>query len=224
MESRSTTLATRAAAGLLKLFLAVGLVLFLSAGSLDFWQAWVFLAALGVPALGITVHLLREDPALMESRLSGGPSAETRPRQKVIVALARLFWLLLLLVPALDHRFHSSRVPTALVFVGNAAVVTGGLFIVFLTFRANRFTSTVVEVTPTQQVASTGPYAIVRHPMYAGGIVFTAFMPIALGSCGVWRSSLLSSRRSSSGLWTKSSSFVPNFLATKLTAYKSTTA
>jgi protein-S-isoprenylcysteine O-methyltransferase Ste14 len=84
-------------------------------------------------------------------------------------------------VPALDHRFSWSRVPLAVVVAGDVLVGVGFL-IVFLVFRENSFASAVVEVSAAQKVIDTGPYARVRHPMYAGALVLLAGIPLALGS------------------------------------------
>jgi protein-S-isoprenylcysteine O-methyltransferase Ste14 len=130
-------------------------------------------------------HGLRKDPDLIERRLQIGPTAENRPIQKVIVAFIRPLFLLLLLIPGLDHRFGWSRVPTWLVIAADIALLLGYV-IIFFVFKANSFTAGVVTVAPTQRVISTGPYAVVRHPMYSGGLLVMLTTPIALSSwCGL---------------------------------------
>ena len=129
----------------------------------------------------ITIHLLRNDPDLLKRRLKGGPSAESRVWQKVIMLLMSLCFCLMVLVPGLDHRFDWSHIPAWLVIAADVAVPLGFL-IQFHTFKANTFASAVVAIVPEQKVISTGPYAVVRHPMYSGALVVDFFIPIALGS------------------------------------------
>jgi protein-S-isoprenylcysteine O-methyltransferase Ste14 len=83
-------------------------------------------------------------------------------------------------VPGLERHFHSSRIPLALVLLGDALVAVG-YHIVFLALRENRWAASIIEVRPSQSVISTGPYGIVCHPMYAGGVLMILAMPLALG-------------------------------------------
>ncbi len=163
------------------LLVILGLALFLPAWSLNFWEAWVFLIAFFTPALVITIYFLRKDPELIERRLKAGPYAEKRLSQKVIQSLASLFFFLVVLISGFDHRLHWSHVPTILVISADCLILLGFL-IVFFTFKANSYTSAVIEVTAKQKVVSMGPYAVVRHPMYSGALLLFFFMPIALGS------------------------------------------
>jgi protein-S-isoprenylcysteine O-methyltransferase Ste14 len=168
-------------AGLLFLLVVLGLCLFIPAGSLAYWQGWVFLAVFGVCVVLITAYLFRYDQALLTRRVAAGPVAEPSTTQKVIQSIAALAFLLMFIVPGLDYRFGWSHVPLWLVVLADI-VVALGLFIVFLVFRANSYTSATVEVAAEQKVVSTGPYALVRHPMYSGALLMCVFVPIALGS------------------------------------------
>jgi len=167
--------------GLVFLDLVLALALFLSAGSLAFWQAWVFLAVWTVCVVLITAYLLRYDQKLLTSRTQAGPTSETQKVQQVIQAFASLFFIGLFIVPGLDFRFHWSVVPPILSWISNGFVVLG-FIIVFLTFKENSYTSAVIEVAEQQKVVTTGPYRWVRHPMYAGAILLLLFTPLALGS------------------------------------------
>ena len=111
----------------------------------------------------------------------GGPTAEKEPRQKIILVLANIGFASTIVVPALDHRHSWSRVPTPVVVLGDALVALG-FTIVFLVFRENTFASAVIEVADEQAVVDRGPYALVRHPMYAGALLLLAGTPLALGS------------------------------------------
>lgn len=171
----------KALTGLAQFILTLGALLFLSAWSLRYWQAWLFLAIFSACVTGITLDLLRRDPALLERRLRAGPGAEKEKVQKVIQAVANVAFIALIIVPGLDHRFSWSRVPVAAVLTGEG-LVTLGLYIVFLVFRENTYTSGIIEIAPDQRVISTGPYRAVRHPMYAGALIMILGMPPALGS------------------------------------------
>jgi protein-S-isoprenylcysteine O-methyltransferase Ste14 len=174
-------LRARAWMSLAVLAAVMGVLLFVPAGTLRYWQAWAFLSIFFVAAALTTMDLLRRDPALLERRMSGGPTAEKRPAQKLIMVFASLGFISLLVVPALDHRFGWSAVPLAVVLAGDALVAIG-FYLIFLVYRENSFTSATIEIAADQKVISTGPYAIVRHPMYAGGLLYLAGMPLALGS------------------------------------------
>lgn len=171
----------RAFAGLVFLLAVMATALFAGAGTLDYSAAWVFLGVFGTAVTAITVDLARRDPALLERRVQAGPVAEGTPLQKLIQSFASLAFLAVFALAALDRRHGWSRLPGVVVIAGDALVVAG-LFIVFRVFRANTFTSATIEVASEQKVVSTGPYAVVRHPMYAGALVFMLGVPLALGS------------------------------------------
>ena len=171
----------KAFGGLLILFLVVAALLFASAGTLDYWRAWTFLAVYFASSLAITLYLMKKDPKLLQRRISGGPVAEKEPIQKIIMSFTSLGFIGLLIIPALDHRFAWSRISSYTVLTGDVLVVLGW-FAIFFVFRENTFTSATIELAPDQRVVSTGPYALVRHPMYGGGLVMLLGIPIALGS------------------------------------------
>jgi protein-S-isoprenylcysteine O-methyltransferase Ste14 len=177
MDKGTTDLKKKALFGLAQLVIVLGILLFVSAGSVGFWEAWVFLFVFSIAVLAITLY----DMKLIEGRLKAGPSAEKERKQKIIQTFASLFFILLIVVPALDHRFHWSNVPIHFVLVGDIFVLMG-LLIVFLVFKENSYAAGVIEVGKEQKVISIGPYAIVRHPMYTGALLMLCFVPIALGS------------------------------------------
>jgi protein-S-isoprenylcysteine O-methyltransferase Ste14 len=166
----------KAFAGLAFLLAVLAAALFVPAATLAWWQAWVFLGVFGVAVTAITVDLALHDPALLARRTKAGPIAEGRPVQKVIQSLASLAFLAMFVVPALDHTH--ALVPA----IAGDVLVAAGLAIVWRVFRANTFTSATIEVAREQQLVSTGPYAVVRHPMYAGALVMCIGVPLALGS------------------------------------------
>lgn len=176
-----TSVVRQAAAGLLLLLAVLGVAVFAPADTVDYWQAWLFLAVFGVATAAITADLARRDPALLARRVRVGPTAEPTARQKAIQAVASLAFLAVFVVSGLDHRAGWSSVPAAAAIAGDALVALG-LFVVFRVFRVNTFTSAVVEVRREQQLVSTGPYAVVRHPMYSGALLLLLGTPIALGA------------------------------------------
>ena len=156
-------------------------IFFLAAGTLRFWQAWAFLAAFGALALAATLYLMKYDPELLARRMRGGPIAEKEPRQKIIMSLVSIGFGAILVVSGLDRRFGWSSAPVYLALAGDALVILGWI-VIFFVFRENSFSSATVQVADGQQVVSTGPYAWIRHPMYAGGLMYFVGMPLALGS------------------------------------------
>jgi len=171
----------KAFGGLLLLLLVMAALLFIPAWTLDYWQAWTFLALYFASSLAITLYLMKKDPKLLERRMSGGPTAEKETTQKIIMLFASLGFIGLIVFPALDHRFAWSHVPPYAALAGDVLVMLGWLAIFFV-FKENTFTSATIELAPDQKVISTGPYALVRHPMYAGAFVMLLGIPIALGS------------------------------------------
>ena len=174
-------LSSKAWVALAVLVAVMGLLLFLPAGTVHYWQAWTYLSIFSGASVLTTLYLMREDPALLERRMSGGPTAEKRPVQKFIMLCTSFGFIALLLVPAFDHRFGWSAVPLGAVLAGELLVAIG-LYLIYRVYRENTFTSATIEVTENQTVISTGPYAIVRHPMYASASLYLLGTPLALGS------------------------------------------
>ena len=175
------TLNLKAWLALLVLAVVMGLLLFIPAWTVDYWQAWVYLSIFTGASLLITLDLMKRDPALLGRRMSGGPTAEKRPAQKFILLCTSLGFIALLVVPALDYRFGWSAVPLSGVVVGDVLVALG-FYLISLVYRENTYTSATIEVAQEQKVISTGPYAIVRHPMYASSSLYLLGTPLALGS------------------------------------------
>jgi protein-S-isoprenylcysteine O-methyltransferase Ste14 len=155
--------------------------LFITAGTLSYWQAWVFLAVFAVSSQALGIYFLRHDRRLVERRMKIGPVAEQRPAQKIISALFMLGFVGFVMLPALDHRFGWSPVTPALSFLADAIIVLS-FVLFFLVMKSNSYAASTIEVEEGQPVVSTGPYAYVRHPMYSGALLLLAAMPLALGS------------------------------------------
>ncbi|MBV9516322.1 MAG: isoprenylcysteine carboxylmethyltransferase family protein [Mycobacteriaceae bacterium] len=158
-----------------------GALLFITAGTFDYWQAWVFLAVFTIASIFSGAYFLTNDPAAVDRRMRSGPGAESRPVQKVVAAGIYVLVAALLVVSALDHRFGWSRVPVGIALIGDA-LAAGGLGIAILTLFQNRYGSANVTVEQGQKLVSTGLYGVVRHPMYLGAMIMMTGMPLALDS------------------------------------------
>lgn len=171
----------KALAGLIKSLLVVAALFFIPAWSLRFWEGWVYIAIMGAASAAIILYLTRHDDALIGRRLKAGPTAEKEKSQKIIQTLTAAAGVVLFLVPGFDFRWQWSNVPTALIVLGDLGVAAG-YYVIFLVFRENSYSSSIVEVADGQKVISSGPYGIVRHPMYVGAILMFLATPLALGS------------------------------------------
>lgn len=158
-----------------------GLLVFGPAGTFDYWQAWMFLATFAVLMAATTIYLALTDPAALRRRMRAGPIAETRPVQKIVISVMLLSLLAMMAFSAFDHRFGWSRVPAAVCLIGDALVAIG-FGVVVLVVLQNSYAAATITVEAGQKVASSGLYALVRHPMYTGDVIMTAGIPLALGS------------------------------------------
>jgi protein-S-isoprenylcysteine O-methyltransferase Ste14 len=163
--------------------LVLGLLLFIPAGTLNYWQAWVFIVVFMTSVSVIGVYLSIKDPALLERRKQIGPAAEQSPVQKIIISIGILADLGLLVFCALDYRYGWSPVPAYVSLLGDVLVALG-LYIDLLVFKENSYGASNIRVEQEQRVISTGPYALVRHPMYAGVLIMVIGVPLAL--CSWW--------------------------------------
>lgn len=158
--------------------LFIGAMLFLPAGTLNYWQAWVWLATLFIP-MGISLaYLLKMDPALLERRTR---TNEVRPEQRRIIMASVVYFLIIFILPGFDVRYGWSNVPAWLCLAADG-VVLASYMLYILVLKTNTFASRVVEVEEGQQVITSGPYALVRHPMYLAMILMMTATPLALGS------------------------------------------
>jgi protein-S-isoprenylcysteine O-methyltransferase Ste14 len=170
-------LALRAVFGIV----VVGALLFIPAGSLRFWQGWVYLMIRVTPGLFASIYFYKRDPQLIERRAQQGWSQETVREQKLIVKFISGASVIALLLSGLDHRFGWSHSPLWLTILSEAFIL-GGYLMVLWVLKTNSFAASTVRVELGQRVISTGPYRIVRHPMYLAVDVLVLFTPLALGS------------------------------------------
>ena len=164
--------------------LSIGAVLFLSAGTLDWLGAWVFMAEFVIGAFAVTLWLAWHDPGLLKERMSGAFQKDQLFWDKVFMAFIVIVWFGWLVLMGFDaKRWGLSQMPNSLKAIG-AVLIPIGFFIIWLTFRENSFAAPVIKIQKErgQRVVSTGPYRIVRHPMYAGAIMYMVGIPLLLGS------------------------------------------
>jgi len=156
------------------LFLACMLI---PAGTVHYWQAWAFFAVFEAACQGLGIYFLVHDRKVIERRVAVGPAAEKEPAQKIISALFLLGFLVLLIFPALDHRYGWSPVPAYVSVLGDVLVALSLLANISV-LKANRYAASTIRVEEGQPVVSTGPYALVRHPMYSAAIVLLVSIPL----------------------------------------------
>ena len=156
-------------------------LIFWPAGTFDYWQGWLFLGTFAASTVGFTVYLAIYDRPLLERRMKAGTQYEREWSQKIIVSLVFLAFFGLIVVSALDYRHAWSPVAPEVSVLGDVLILLSFLFI-FWVIRVNSFAASNIRVEKDQVVIDTGPYAHVRHPMYAGAIWLFVGMPLALGS------------------------------------------
>jgi protein-S-isoprenylcysteine O-methyltransferase Ste14 len=157
---------------------ALGALLFLPAGTLAYWEAWLYLAILLIPMFCVFRYLLKNDPQLLARRMQ---MREREVAQRRIIGLSFLYFLVAFTLPGFDRRWGWSDVPPLVVIAADLLVMLGyGLFVLVL--RENQYASRTVQVEEGQRVISSGPYAFVRHPMYLGAMLMYLASPVALGS------------------------------------------
>jgi len=159
----------------------LGIVLFLPAWTLNYWQGWVFILVFLISVNIIGLYLALKDPELLERRKKFGPAQEQSPAQKVIMSFALVSLIGMLVFCALDHRFGWSPVPGIISVIGDGLVALG-LFVNLLVFRENSYGGSTIDVAADQIVITTGLYGHIRHPMYLGVLVMVLGVPLALGS------------------------------------------
>lgn len=161
--------------------LFMGVLLFVPAGTFDYWQAWVFIAVFIVGTMLPTLYLAVRYPDALQRRMKSGPWSETRLAQRLITIGLLLTVVSLGVVSALDHRFGWSTVPTVIVVICNVLVLAG-LLLAEVVIIQNNYAAATITVEADQPVVSTGLYGLGRHPMYVGALIMMAGMPLALGS------------------------------------------
>ncbi len=177
MSRKGIKIAVRSAA----FTLATLAVIFIPAGTFNYWQAWVLIGVYAVCGTWLAISTWKHNRALFELRMKQGPQAEKLPAQRVIVTLLYAGLIGEFVLAALDHRFGWSVMPPLVAILGDAIVVFA-FYVYSVVMRENSFASGVVELNAGQHVVSTGPYSIVRHPMYIGLLLIALGVPLAMAS------------------------------------------
>lgn len=178
MSANESSLSRMVVSRYVMALVAIAAIIFLPAWTLRYWQGWLYMAILFLPMLFVMYYLLHNDPELLERRMR---MRERESEQKKIIGLSMIPFLLAYILPGFDVRLGWSNVP-AWVSILAAALVLAGYAFVFFVFRENRYASRVIEVEKEQAVISSGPYGLVRHPMYLGMSLLYVFSPLVLGS------------------------------------------
>ncbi len=156
-------------------------LIFIPAGTLNYWQGWAY-AGVAIVASGLyTLYLARYDPALMQRRMQAGVSHEKEPAQKIIIGFFYVAFIALVILPPLDYRFGLSPVPWYVSIIGDT-LIAFSFYIFYLVSKVNSYAAANVRVEEGQKVIDTGLYSMVRHPMYFGALFLIVGTPLALGS------------------------------------------
>jgi protein-S-isoprenylcysteine O-methyltransferase Ste14 len=161
--------------------IALGVLLFVPAGSLAYWPGWGFIVTFTVMTNIIGLWLALKNPVLLQRRIKGGPTKETRPLQRVLIGAVVVAFAVVLVVSGLDWRFGWSNAPLWVIVLGDAMVILG-LYLALVVLQQNTYAASTIETMEGQTVISTGLYGIVRHPMYLGTLILSLGAPLALGS------------------------------------------
>ena len=156
----------------------IGLLIFLPAGTLSFFDGWLFIGILFVPMLLAGVVMMIKNPDLLKSRLN---AKEKQRDQSFVIKLSGLMFLAGFIVAGLDFRFEWFTLPKGVV-IGASAVFVAAYILYAEVLRENTYLSRTVEVQENQKVIDTGLYGIVRHPMYSATLLLFLSMPLVLGS------------------------------------------
>lgn len=159
-------------------FIFLASILMLTAGSLRYWQGWLFCVVVFIPVFFVATYFLKKNPEFLERRMM---TKEKELQQKTIIKISTTLFSIGFLIPGFDYRFGWSSVPFWLVIVSNIVILIS-YYLVFLSYKENAFAGRTVEIFEGQKVIDTGPYSVIRHPMYAGVIPLFLFIPLALGS------------------------------------------
>jgi len=159
-------------------FVVMGLMFFLPAGNFNYWEAWLYMAILVTPIVIFLFYLIKHDPELLERRMR---TKEKESQQKTITKIGSLIFILIYLIPGFDQRYGWSSVPIAIIIIADIIVFLGYLLFIRVLLE-NSYASRVVEVEQQQKVITTGPYKIVRHPLYLAVLLMYSFGPLALDS------------------------------------------
>ena len=159
-------------------FLIIGLLLFIPAGTLNYWNAWLFIGILFVPMLIVGIILMIKSPDLLRKRLN---SKEKESKQEILILLGGVMFISGFVVSGLNYRFEWIILPKWIIFI--ATIIFLLAYVLYAeVLRENMYLSRIIEVQENQKVIDTGLYGIIRHPMYSSTILLFLSIPLVLGS------------------------------------------
>ena len=156
----------------------IAILLFVPAGSLEFWNGWLFMGLLFIPMFIAGIILMKKNPDLLRKRLN---AKETEEEQKQVVLFSGLMFLIGFIVAGLNYRFEWIIIPNAVV-IGASVLFIISYVLYAEVLRENTYLSRTIEVQENQKVIDTGLYGVVRHPMYAATVLLFLTIPLILGS------------------------------------------
>ncbi len=159
-------------------FAILCLMLFLPAGTIMYGEAWGYIAVLFIPMIFVVRYLFKYEPELLDSRMN---LKEKLSKQAAIIKLSYVYFGAIVIIAGLDKRYHWSPVPVPVVIMADIIFLAGYLLF-FVVLKDNKYASRIIEVQEGQKVITSGPYAVVRHPMYLSALIMHGLAPIALGS------------------------------------------
>lgn len=176
-------------------FAMIGMILFITAGSWAYYNAWLFILLLFIPMLCVGVYLLICKPELLSKRLN---HKESRSEQKVVLLLSSIMFIGGFILAGLDYRFSWSHMPRTVIIIASVVFLIGYLVYAEV-MRENTYLSRTIEIQKEQQLIDTGLYSIVRHPMYMATILIYLTIPLILGSfwsllCFIWYPFIIAKR------------------------------
>ena len=160
----------------------IGLLIFLPAGTLSYWNGWLFMSILFIPMFCAGIVMMLKDPNLLRSRLK---AKETETEQQLVIKLSGLMFLIGFVTAGLSFRFQWLTVPRTVSYIA-AGVFLFAYLIYAEVLRENAYLSRTIEVQENQKVVDTGLYSIVRHPMYSATLLLFLAMPLVLGSAAAF--------------------------------------
>ena len=159
-------------------FLIIGLLLFVSAKTINYWNAWLLIAILFIPMFVAGIVMMIKSPELLKKRLR---AKEKVKEQKQVILFSALMFVSGFIIAGLDFRYKWTEIPDLVVIVSSVVFIIAYILYAEV-LRENRYLSRTIEVQENQKVVDTGLYSIVRHPMYAATILMFLSMPLILGS------------------------------------------
>lgn len=159
-------------------FVFVGLLIFVPAGTIEFWNGWLFMGILFIPMFFAGIVMMIKNPELLKKRLN---AKEKQNEQNIVIKLSGCMFLAGFIVAGLNYRFDWNMLPTA-VSTGAVAVFLLAYLLYAEVLRENTYLSRTIEIQENQKVIDTGLYGIIRHPMYSATVLLFLAMPLVLGS------------------------------------------